>query len=89
MVFFFKDFIYLSMTDIGREAEGKAGSLGEPDVGLDPRTPGSRPELKVDGQPLSLPGPSRWPLLLHWWFQRMWGPGRRGEEPGITPRFQV
>ena len=25
----------------------------EPDVGLDPRTPGSRPELKADTQPLS------------------------------------
>ena len=28
----------------------------EPDVGLDPRTPGSRPEPKVDAQPLSHPG---------------------------------
>ena len=25
----------------------------EPDVGLDPRTPGSRPEPKADAQPLS------------------------------------
>ena len=29
---------------------------GEPDVGLDPRTPGSCPELKADAQPLSHPG---------------------------------
>ena len=29
---------------------------GEPDAGLDPRTPGSRPELKADAQPLSHPG---------------------------------
>ena len=28
----------------------------EPDVGLDPRTPGSRPELKADVQPLSHSG---------------------------------
>ena len=28
----------------------------EPDVGLDLVTPGSRPELKADAQPLSYPG---------------------------------
>ena len=28
----------------------------EPDVGLDPGTPGSRPELKADVQPRSHPG---------------------------------
>ena len=28
----------------------------EPDVGLNPRTPGSRPERKADAQPLSHPG---------------------------------
>ena len=28
----------------------------EPDVDLDPRTPGSRPEPKADAQPLSHPG---------------------------------
>ena len=37
--------MYLFMRDIEREAEtqveGKAGSPGEPDVGLDPRTLGS------------------------------------------------
>ena len=38
------------------EAEGEAGSMQEPDVGLDPMTPGSRPELKADAQPLSHPG---------------------------------
>ena len=26
------------------QAEGEAGPMQEPDVGLDPRTPGSRPE---------------------------------------------
>ena len=47
------------MRDTQREAEtqaeGEAGSCGEPDVGLDPRTPGSRCELKADAQPLSHP----------------------------------
>ena len=28
----------------------------DPDVGLDPRTPGSCPEPKADAQPLSHPG---------------------------------
>ena len=29
------------------QAEGGAGSMQEPDVGLDPRSPGSRPGLKM------------------------------------------
>ena len=33
----------------------KQAPCGEPDVGLDPRTPGSQPELKADAQPLSHP----------------------------------
>ena len=31
----------------------KQAPCGEPDAGLDPRTPGSQPEPKVDTQPLS------------------------------------
>ena len=38
------------------QVEGEAGSMQEPDVGLDPRTPGSCPELKADAQLLSHPG---------------------------------
>ena len=38
-----------------RQREKKA-SYGEPDVGSDPGTPGSRPELKADIQLLSYPG---------------------------------
>ena len=40
------------------EAEGEAGSprSREPDAGLDPRTPGSRPEPNADAQLLSQPG---------------------------------
>ena len=38
------------------QAEGEAGSLWEAQCGLDSGTPGSRPELKADAQPLSHPG---------------------------------
>ena len=31
----------------------KQAPCGEPNVGLDSRTPGSRPELKADTQPLN------------------------------------
>ena len=34
----------------------KQASCREPDVGLDPRTSGSRPEPEADAQPLSHPG---------------------------------
>ena len=48
---FFQRF-YLFMRDTEREAEtqakGEAGSMQEPDMGLDPRTPGSCPESKAD-----------------------------------------
>ena len=48
------------MRDADREAEtqaeGEAGSVQEPDAGLDPWTPGSRPGPKADTQPLSHPG---------------------------------
>ena len=56
---FKKYFIHLFMRNTERktetQAEGEAGSHREPDVGLDPRTPGSQPELKADAQPLSHP----------------------------------
>ena len=34
----------------------KQAPCRKPDVGLDPRTPGSHPEPKADTQPLSHPG---------------------------------
>ena len=44
------------MRDTEKEAETQAeGEVGEPLVELDPRTPGSRPELKAEAQPLSHP----------------------------------
>ena len=48
------------MTDPEREAETQAereaGSLREHNAGLDPRTPGSCPELEAGAQPRSHPG---------------------------------
>ena len=55
------------MRDTDREREGererqrhrqreKQAPLGEPDVGLDPRIPGSRSEPKADAHPLNHPG---------------------------------
>ena len=48
----------------------KQASHREPDAGLDPRTLGSRPEPKVDAQPLSYPGAPNvyfFKLDLVWW----------------------
>ena len=57
------------MRDMQREAETwaeeEAGSLQGLDVGLDPMTPGSQPEPKVNAQPLSHPcAPMKQLLLL-------------------------
>ena len=55
--------MYLIMIDIERERQRqrhrqreKQAPCREPDVGLDPRTPGSHPGPKADAQPLSHPG---------------------------------
>ena len=63
---FFKDFIYLLMREREREREReskqkhrqreKQAPCREPDVGLDPRTPGSCPGVKAGAKPLSNPG---------------------------------
>ena len=49
------------VTERGRERERhrqrkKQAPCWEPDVGLDPGTPGSPPEPKVEAQPLGHPG---------------------------------
>ena len=48
------------MIDPEREAETqqkeKQAPYREPNVGLNPRTPGSHPEPQADAQPLSHPG---------------------------------
>ena len=49
---------YLFLREAETQAEREAGSLGEPNVGLDPRTPGSCPEPKAEAQPLSHSGAS-------------------------------
>ena len=51
--FFYKDFIYLFMRDIENGAQRhrqreKQAPCREPDVGFNPRTPGSCPEPKAD-----------------------------------------
>ena len=66
LFFFFKDFIYLFMRDTEREreaetwAEGEVGSMQapcrEPDMGLDPGSPGSHPRPKAGAKPRSHPG---------------------------------
>ena len=58
---FFKDFIYLLMRDRERERgrdrqRETQAPCREPDVGLDPGSPGSGPGPKADAQPLSHPG---------------------------------
>ena len=56
--FFFKDVIYLFMRDTQRERQRyrqreKQSPCKEPDVGLEPGTPGSHPGPKAGTQPLS------------------------------------
>ena len=56
--FFKKDFIYLFGRDTERERQRhrqreKQAPCGDPEVGLNPRTPESRPEPKADAQALS------------------------------------
>ena len=50
-------FIYERQTERGKtEQREKQAPCREPDVGLDPQTSGSHPELKADVQPLSHSG---------------------------------
>ena len=56
-----KKFIYLFIRDTQRERQRhrkreKQAPCGEPNMGLDPGTQGSHPELKADAQPLSHSG---------------------------------
>ena len=70
---FKKDFIYLFRRDTEREKERerqrhrqreKQAPCREPNVGLDPETPGSRPGPKVGAKPLSHPGIPKKRLLF-------------------------
>ena len=50
-------FIHEIHREAGTQAEGEAGSVHrEPDVGFDPRSPGSRPGPKAGAKPLCHPG---------------------------------
>ena len=63
---FLKDFIYLFMRNRERQRRRqreKQAPCKEPDVGLDPGTPGSHPEPKAEAQPLSHPGIPLTPFL--------------------------
>ena len=46
----------------------KQAPCGEPDVGLHPRTLGSRPKPKADAQPLSHSGAPNSPFLIGWYY---------------------
>ena len=75
--FLFKDFIYLFMRDRERERQRhrqreKQAPCREPNVGPNPRTPGSRPEPKADTQPLSHPGIPQPFLLCKLCFSWSW-----------------
>ena len=58
LFFFFFLRFYLFMRDTEGEAE-KQAPCGEPNVGLNPGTPGSHPGLKAGAQMLSHPGVPR------------------------------
>ena len=50
-------FVIVTEREAETQAEGEAGSMHrEPDVGLDPRSPGSRPGPKAGAKPLRHPG---------------------------------
>ena len=52
------------------QAEGEAGSTHrEPDVGFDPRSPGSRPGPKADAKPLRHPGIPHFVSIYHIYHQ--------------------
>ena len=48
-----------------RQRQEKQAPCKEPDMGLDPGTPGSCPGLKASAQPLSRPGIPRFYLFIH------------------------
>ena len=61
MFFFLKNYLFMIVTQGEREAEtqaeGEAGSMHrEPDMGFDPRSPGSHPRPKAGAKPLRHPG---------------------------------
>ena len=71
----FLKFIYDSHREREREAEtqaeGEAGSMHqEPDMGFDPRSPGSRPGPKAGAKPLRHPGI---PIFVYFFYSGFGG----------------
>ena len=56
LIFNFLKILFIHATERQRRQREKQAPYEEPDVGFDPRTPGSRPDPKADAQPLSHPG---------------------------------
>ena len=80
--FLFKKRFYLFIHASRRERQRprqkeKQAPCREPDVGLDPRTPGLRPEPRADAQPLSHPG-----VPVDHFFKKGRAVRREGEEVG-------
>ena len=96
MIFFSLKILFIYLTEretaSGRGNTSRGSGRGrsrlpveEPDVGLDPRTSGSRPERKADAQRLSHPGA---PILRFYLFVResKHKQGGVGEEEGGSQR---
>ena len=58
-VFFLRFYLFIHERQRQKQRE-KQAPCRKPNVGLDPRTKGSHPELKADTQLLSHPGTPKW-----------------------------
>ena len=72
VIFFLRFYLFIYEREGERERERerqrqreKQAPCKEPDVGLDPGSPGSRPEPKADTQPLSHPGAPHMSIYVH------------------------
>ena len=54
--FFLRFYLFMREKEAETQAEGEEAPCREPDVGLDPGSPGSRPRPKAGPKPLSHPG---------------------------------
>ena len=61
LLYFLRFYLFIQTL---REAEAQAEGEASSDVGLDPGTPGSRPEPKADAQPLSHLGVPTMPISV-------------------------
>ena len=63
-IFFKRSYLFIHERQRHRQRE-KQAPHGEPNVELEPRTPGSRSEPKADAQPLSHPGAPPVVFIVH------------------------